>query len=121
MRTILIILIATPFIASVLMAPSLLRLAQRRGLEPSRLAWVPVANTLFIPRLAYASPFAWLLLFTPVSLYVWWDWWDEIAFEYGRPRPSLFAVGMLVPLLNVVLLARFVNTVAPPRPAAAPA
>ena len=120
MRTILIIVIAMPFLATILMSPFLARLAERRKLGPSWLAWVPVANTILIPLFANASPFSWVLLFTPVSPYIWWDWWDEIAFEYGRRRPSLFALGMVVPLLNVLLLARFVKKIEL-RTAAAPA
>ena len=120
MRTVVTVIIVLPFLASILMSPWLARLVAREGLHPHWLAWVPIVNTTFIPRFANASPFAWLLLFTPVSPYVWWDWWDDVAYEHRRPHPSLFGLLMLVPLLNVLVLALFVRAVGP-RPTARPA
>lgn len=94
----------------VLMPFAIHRLVSKTDLGPKWLAAIPIADTTFVPRLADASPFAWLLLFIPlVNLYVWWDWWSEIAYDRDHRHGDLWALGMLVPVLDFVLLIRFAN------------
>ena len=91
---------------SLLMAPGLARHARRLRL-PGWIGWVPIVNTIVVPRAADASLLSWLLLFIPiVNIYVWWDWWGEVAFDFRQPRPDLFAAGMFVPGLSAILLRR---------------
>ncbi len=86
------------------------KLVRHYRLRPQGLSYVPVLNTTFVPRLADASPFAWLLLFVPlVNAYVWWDWWSDIAADRYHPRPNTWALGFLVPLFDSWLLSRFVH------------
>jgi hypothetical protein len=106
--TILVVIGVLVLLSSALLGPSLARLAQYRHVEPHKLGLIPVANTYIVATLAGASPFSILLM--PFG-YVWWDCWSEIAFDQGHEHPDRFAVGMLVPVLNIVLLARFVRRV----------
>jgi hypothetical protein len=106
--TILAIIVGLVLLSSALLGPSLARLAQYRRVEPHKLGWIPVANTYIVARLAGASAFSVLLM--PFG-YVWWDCWSEIAFDQGQKHPDRFAAGMLVPILNIVLLGRFVRRV----------
>jgi hypothetical protein len=108
------VLAALLAINSLLVFPWALGLMVRRhGLRPSWLVWVPLVNLAFVPRLADASVLAWLLLFIPIAnIYVWWDWWSEIAFDEHHPHPDRWALGMLVPYLNTYLLARLARPTA---------
>jgi hypothetical protein len=109
MRTIIIVGVvfaASAVISSIVFAPFLARLARRWGID-SRWAWYPVVNLTLIPRLAYASRWSVFLLAVPlVNIYVWWDWWEEIAFELRKERVSLWALGMSIPLLNIAVIAK---------------
>lgn len=83
------------------------RVVRAHGLGPSWLVWVPLVNLSFVPRLADASVLSFFLLFIPVAnIYVWWDWWSEFAFDRRHGHPDRWALGMLVPYLNVYLLFR---------------
>lgn len=104
--TILVVICALVVLSSALLGPSLARLAQYRHVEPHKLGWIPIANTYIVAKLAGASPFSVVLM--PFG-YVWWDCWSEVAFDQGHEHPDRFAAGMLVPILNIVLLARFVR------------
>ena len=95
-------------LSSALLGPWLARLAAYRRVEPHKLGYVPVANAYIVAKLAGASAFSVLLM--PLG-YVWWDCWSEIAFDQGQKHPDRFAAGMLVPVLNAMLLARFVRQV----------
>jgi hypothetical protein len=37
---------------------------------------------------------------------VWWDWWEDIAFELRKERVSLWGLGMSIPLLNIAVIAK---------------
>ncbi len=106
--TILALICGLVVLSSALLGPSLARLAAYRRVEPHKLGWIPIANAYIVAKLAGASPFSILLM--PLG-YVWWDCWSEIAFDQGQKHPDRFAAGMLVPILNFVLLARFVRRV----------
>ena len=96
---------------SVVMSPGLARLADVVGM-PRWLGWVPLLNTVIVPRVADANILSWFLLLIPiVNIYVWWDWWGEIAFDRRHPHPDAFALGMFVPVLSAVLLNGFVRSV----------
>ncbi len=106
---------------SVLLSPGLARLALQVGL-PSWLGWVPILNTLIVPRAADCSLFSWVLVLVPlVNIYVWFDWWAEIAFDKRHGHPDLFAAGMFVPVLSTYLLGRFNSSSAHPQARAQPA
>ena len=89
------------------------RVVRAQGLGPSWLVWVSLVNLSFVPRLADTSVLSFFLLFIPIAnIYVWWDWWSEPPSTIGHSHPDRWALGMLVPYLNVYLLFRLARAAA---------
>lgn len=108
--TILVVSAIVGLALYVYTAWALMTIGKKLKVEPTWLAWIPIVNFFYIPRLAgyeWYYGFLWLLGLIPIvgwlvspALLIWWFW----RISEARNRDGWMGILMIIPIANLVVL-----------------
>jgi len=94
---------AIPIAIYIYFSLALMKLAERLKAKRTWLAWIPIANIYLITQLSkkpWWTLFAIVIPYLNIAAMIWWFW--KICER--RNRPEWWAIGMGVPIVNLVLI-----------------
>lgn len=108
--TILVVGLVVGLALYIYMAWALMTIGKKLNVEPTWLAWIPIVNLFYVPKLAgyeWYYGFLWLLGMVPIlgflvspALTIWWFW----KISEARKKEGWMGILMIIPIANLVVL-----------------